>query len=123
MFILFVKDQQKSKSFYESTLDLKPILDVPGMTEFSIGSNILLGLMPEDGIVRILDNKVENVDSSKAIARCELYLSVDNPDEYYDRAIKAGGQGISKGTARNWGDYTAYCSDFDGNIIAFAKKL
>jgi len=35
-FILFVKDQEKSTSFYKSVLDLEPVLNVPGMTEFEL---------------------------------------------------------------------------------------
>jgi uncharacterized glyoxalase superfamily protein PhnB len=49
-------------------------------------------------------------------------INVDDPDEYYLRAITAGGTGISKTELRNWGDYVAYCSDVDGHILAFAKK-
>ena len=36
-FILYVSDQKHSAAFYSTVLGKDPILDVPGMTEFSIG--------------------------------------------------------------------------------------
>ena len=56
-FILYVSDQGKSKKFYQKTLQLKPVLDVPGMTEFKLSTNTKLGLMPETGIAKIIDGK------------------------------------------------------------------
>lgn len=122
MFILYVKDQEESKVFYENLFGYKPTLNVPGMTEFSLANNVVLGLMPEDGIVRILKNKIHNPKEANGIARSEIYLYVDAPDEYYSKAINAGGTGISKTELRNWGDHVAYCYDIDGHILAFAKK-
>ena len=121
MIILYVKNQEHSNLFYEKLFGFKPVLDVPGMTEFYLANNVLLGLMPEDGIVRILENKIQNPKEANGVPRSEIYLFVDNPDEYYSRAISAGGVGISKTELRNWGDYVAYCSDIDGHILAFAN--
>ncbi len=56
-FILYVADQKKSTAFYSFVLNLKPSLDVPGMTEFMLGTNCKLGLMPENGIAKILVDK------------------------------------------------------------------
>lgn len=122
MFILYVKNQEKSKLFYESLLGISPALDVPGMTEFKLADNVTLGIMPGDGIVRILDNQVKNPNDIAGFPRCEVYIFVDDPDSYYKKAVESGGTGISEGERRNWGDYVSYCSDFDGNIIAFAKR-
>lgn len=120
--IFYVKNQEESKIFYEKLLGNKPSLDVPGMTEFHLVNNVVLGLMPEEGIVRILDNKIPNPKEANGVPRSEIYLFVDKPDEYYIRAVEAGGTGISKTELRNWGDHVAYCSDIDGHILAFAKK-
>jgi len=122
MIIFYVKDQEKSKEFYKNLLGYEPTLDVVGMTEFHIVNNVLLGLMPEEGIMRILENKIPNPKDANGVPRSEIYIFVDDPDEYYIRAITAGGTGISKTELRNWGDYVAYCSDVDGHILAFAKR-
>ena len=122
MFIIYVKNQEKSKTFYGELLGYKPVLDVTGMTEFKLADNVTLGIMPEEGIVRILENKIQHPKNANGIPRSELYLFVDDPDEYYSKLIKAGGVGISKTELRSWGDYVSYGSDIDGHIIAFAKK-
>lgn len=123
MFVIYVKDQEKSKVFYEKVLGCKPTLHVPGMTEFQLLDNVSLGIMPEDGIVRILENKISNPKNANGVPRSEIYLFVNEPDEYYSKLVEAGGIGISETKLRNWGDYVAYGSDIDGHILAFAKKL
>jgi predicted enzyme related to lactoylglutathione lyase len=123
MFIIYVNNQGKSKLFYEKLLGYKPKLDVPGMTEFQLSDNVSLGIMPEEGIMRILENKIPNPAHANGVPRSEIYLYVDDSDEYYLRLVDAGGTGISKTELRNWGDYVAYGSDIDGNILAFAKKV
>ncbi|MBU5675851.1 VOC family protein [Alkaliphilus sp. MSJ-5] len=122
MFIIYVENQEISKLFYQELLGIDPILDVPGMTEFQLSQNVTLGIMPAEGIVRVLENKIPNPQNGKGIPRCEIYLFVEDPDDFYYRLIKAGGIGISKTELRSWGHYVSYGSDIDGHIIAFAKK-
>lgn len=118
---MYVADQKKSKEFYSKVLRQKPVLDVPGMTEFMLSENFKLGLMPEKGIAKILTPHVPDPETGNGIPRCELYLIVDNPDEVLLSAVKIGAKEISKSQIRDWGDEVAYCSDPDGHIIAFAK--
>ena len=120
--IIYVQDQEKSKQFYEQLLGLKPYLDVPGMTEFQLNINSTLGIMPEDGIVRLLDGKIQNPKEARGIPRSEIYIYVNDPDTYLRNLVVLGGMEISKGEIRNWGDYVAYGSDIDGHIIAFARR-
>lgn len=87
-FILYVQDQAASTAFYENVLAVKPTLLVPGMTEFSIGENTVLGLMPEHGIARLLGLKME--ESLGAFPKGELYLQVNDPEAYHRRALAAG---------------------------------
>lgn len=119
--ILYVADQNKSKDFYKAILQKIPDLDVPGMTEFILGDNLKLGLMPENGIAKILLDKTIHPNAGNGIPRCELYLLVDNIKEVFEIAIKLGAKEISEIKERDWGDTVGYVSDFDGNIIAFAK--
>ena len=39
MFILYIANQTKSKTFYQEVLQIEPSLDVPGMTEFKLENN------------------------------------------------------------------------------------
>lgn len=121
MIILYISDQERSKTFYETVLQTKPVLHVPGMTEFLLTDDFKLGLMPESGIVKILLDKTPHPTLGNGIPRCELYLFVENPAEALERAVKAGAKEISKAESRDWGDTVAYCADSDGHIIAFAK--
>lgn len=123
MIILYVASQAQSTEFYKKIFCSEPVLDVPGMTEFEIpGSNMLLGLMPENGIAKILGNKTEHPGKGNGIPRCEFYLFVENPDKMQEIAIEAGATGVSKGEKRSWGDYVSYVMDKDGNILAFARR-
>ncbi len=121
-FILYVKDQRASSLFYSNLLQLTPSLDVPGMTEFTLTETVKLGLMPEEGIAKIIANKLPHPHKGNGIPRCELYLKVKNPAAYIQRGLSLGGKEISKLQNRDWGDIAGYLSDLDGHIIAFAKK-
>ena len=121
MIILYVSDQERSKNFYEAILQEKPILHVPGMTEFKLRENFLLGLMPEKGISKIICPVMPNPEAANGIPRCELYLFVENPEDSFARAIEAGAKSIAGAKQMDWGDTVAYCADPDGHIIAFAK--
>ena len=120
-FILYVANQNKSKEFYQELLKITPDLDVPGMTEFELTDGVKLGLMPENGIAKILTDKVPHPKDGNGIPRCELYLKVENAEVYIRRGIQLGGKEISRLTKRDWGDKVGYISDLDGHIIAFAE--
>jgi catechol 2,3-dioxygenase-like lactoylglutathione lyase family enzyme len=123
LFILYVADQARSKEFYQTVLSITPSLDVPGMTEFDLGGSCKLGLMPEKGIAKILGPSLPDPAAGRGIPRCELYLTVDDPQKYCDRALACGARLVSPLAPRNWGDQAVYLSDPDGHIIAFARKL
>jgi uncharacterized protein len=53
-FILYVRDQERARAFYEAALGVAPRLHAPGMTEFALAGGAVLGLMPEAGIRRLL---------------------------------------------------------------------
>ncbi len=121
-FILYVADQNKSKLFYEEVLQLAPSLNVPGMTEFTIDSNVKIGLMPENGIAKILAEKTSHPAEGNGIPRCEIYFKIKNSKLYYERALKAGAKLVSETALRNWGDTVSYVADCDGHILAFAEN-
>jgi uncharacterized glyoxalase superfamily protein PhnB len=120
-FILYVRDQSASKEFYREVLSSEPILDVPGMTEFSLSENCTLGLMPEDGIAKIIAPRLPHPKTGRGIPRSELYLQVENPELLMIKAIHAGALEVSMVSKRDWGDKVGYVADPDGHIIAFAS--
>lgn len=120
--IIYVENQKKSRDFYTALFEKAPTLDVDGMTEIPLSESTFLGLLPGNGIVEILEGNIDNPNQNTAYPRCELYLYVDSPETYYEKAIALGARGISSAKWRNWGDFTSYVTDFDGNIIAFGKR-
>ncbi|MBV2196028.1 MAG: lactoylglutathione lyase [Flavobacterium sp.] len=121
-FILYVSNQEKSRDFYQILLQQKPSLDVSGMTEFTLNDFVKIGLMPNDGIAKVITPKLPHPTSGIGIPRCELYLQVDNIETIFEEAKQAGSTEISPITLRDWGDYVGYISDFDGHVIALATK-
>jgi lactoylglutathione lyase len=121
-FIIYVADQDKSMIFYSKILEIKPSLHVQGMTEFRIAENCTLGIMPENGIAKILGEKTPHPSKGNGIPRAEIYLPTGNLHEKLKLCIAAGATLISGIEKRNWGDTAFYVSDYDGHIVAFASK-
>lgn len=121
--ILYVKDQARSAEFYSRVLDCAPSLNVPGMTEFILSDNTVLGLMPEAGIKRLLGEKLPDPARAAGIPRVEIYLHVTNPLAYHRRALEAGATELSELQDREWGDRAAYSLDPDSHVLAFAEKV
>lgn len=119
--ILYVGDQSAARDFYASVLDMRPVLDVPGMTEFAVLPGITLGLMPEHGIASLITPPLPHPADGSGIPRCELYLRVDDADAAYERALRAGATAVSSPALRDWGERVGYLGDPDGHVVAFAQ--
>ncbi len=122
-FILYVNDQLRSTSFYSTLLGLEPTLNVPGMTEFELPGGSVLGLMPENGIAKIISGRLPHPSTANGTPRCELYLVVTDLTAAYERAILAGARLIDGTKDRDWGHRAAYFADPDGHIIALAYQI
>ncbi len=121
LFIYFVSDQKRSSDFYSSVLEKSPILDVPGMTQFQLNENTLLGLMPRENIKKILGEEHFTGNEKDTQPKNEIYFYVKDLERKLFLLKEAKGEIISSPQLRNWGDVAAYCKDPDGNIIAFAE--
>ncbi len=119
--IIYVSDQKRSMSLFKNILKKEPVLDVPGMTEFFLNENTILGIMPEKGIKTLLGDCIEFPKNRKLI-RSEIYIHVENPEKELNDAINAGARLLDQVKERNWDASVGYCVDYDGNIVAFAKN-
>lgn len=122
-FILYCADQKKSTDFYRILLEKEPVLEVPGMTEFELSPTLKLGLMPENGIAKIIESKTQHPANGNGIPRCEIYLVVEDLQPYYKRATELNALLVDDPNVRDWGHKVCYFSDPDGHIIAFAEEL
>ena len=121
--ILYVESQERATSFYSNVLDRSPDLNVPGMTEFRLSNDVVLGLMPVAGIKRLLGSVLPDPHGAAGIPRAEIYLTVDRAGDYHQRAMKAGARELSPLSLRDWGDRAAYSLDPDGHVLVFAETL
>ncbi|MCA9655715.1 MAG: VOC family protein [Myxococcales bacterium] len=120
--ILYVEDQERAKRFYATVLGVEPTLDVPGMTELPLAGGVSLGLMPSDGIARILGDALPHPSRGHGIPRCELYLRVPDAQASLERALAAGARAVDERRERSWGERVAYAVDPDGHVVAFADR-
>jgi len=118
-FILFVADQAAATAFYSEVLAAVPRLNVPGMTEYDLGADAVLGLMPEAGIRRLLP-ELPDPASVRSAPRGELYLLVDDPEAHLARLVAAGGRHLDDVAPRDWGHRAGYGLDLDGHLVVFA---
>ena len=119
--ILYVEDQERSARFYAQTLGVGPTLDVPGMTEFEIGPDAVLGIMPAAGIVRLLGDTIRDPREAAGVPRAEVYLVTSDAAAMFARALAAGGRELSPIALRDWGHRAGYVADPDGTVVAFAE--
>lgn len=122
LFILYVRSQTTSRDFYRALLDAEPVLDVPGMTEFDLGS-CKLGLMPADGIARIITPALPHPAIGNGVPRCELYLLLNDLNAVLERATKAGAPMVAPAKDQDWGHRVVYFADPDGHVIALARPI
>jgi uncharacterized protein len=94
-FILYVRNQAHSTAFYAQVLGVEPELNVPGMTEFRLSAETILGLMPSAGIERLLGGELGNASPAPGAARGELYFVVDDAQSHHRRAVGAGARELS----------------------------
>lgn len=118
--ILYVRDQTASTAFYRAILGSEPSLDVPGMTEFRLSESTVLGLMPEQGIVRLLGASIVDPATASGVPRAELYLVRDDAEALHARALANGARALDAMRARDWGHRVGYVADPDGHVLAFA---
>lgn len=121
--ILYVADQKKSTDFYSFVLGMTPTLDVPGMTEFKLSDKHILGLMPENGIKRLLGDKLPDPSQANGVLRAEVYFRVEDPELFFQRAMERGTKELSSIQPRDWGDRSGYVLDLDGHVLVFAASL
>jgi uncharacterized protein len=119
--IFYVHDQDRSTTFYTAVLQQAPRLYVPGMTEYQLTPQSVLGLMPAAGIINLLGPALPDPRSAAGIPRAELYLVVEEAAPYHQRAVQHGAKELSGLALRAWGDRVAYSLDLDGHVLAFAE--
>ncbi|MFA7330743.1 MAG: VOC family protein [Candidatus Delongbacteria bacterium] len=118
--IFYVPDQEAARRFYGALLEREPDLHVPGMSEFALPGGLTLGLMPEAGIRRLLPALAKLAPAPAGPARAELYLRVEDPAAWLERALGLGARLLDPLRPRDWGERAGYVLDPWGHVLAFA---
>ena len=121
-FIIYVKDLEKTKLFYELLFNIKPVLDVPGMCEFKLPDGSALGIMPNSSLEKLFGKDFEEQKNRKALPQTEFYFLVEDALTLHNRAIQLGASEIREFSEMDWGNKVAYSINHDGHILAFAEK-
>lgn len=122
-FIFYVSDQRRSADFYKKVLEIEPILDVAGITEFELRDGTILAVMPVEGAARLIGAEHFDESGLGRSPKAELYLVVDDPAGFHRRALDLGSPELSPMQLRTWGHRAAYSMDPDGHVLAFAEKV
>jgi hypothetical protein len=79
-----------------AVLDRQPVLDEPGMTEFTLGNQVVLGPTPEAVIGTLLGPALPDPGAARGIPRAEVYFVVENPVGCHAKALAAGATELSQ---------------------------
>jgi hypothetical protein len=115
--ILYVQDERERATVYPGALAPAPSFHAPGMTEFQLTEDWVLGLMPVAAVRRLLDERLPNPSRAAAVPRARLHLPGDGPATHQHRAVAAGAVELSGLHERNWGDMGACPLDLDGHLV------
>ena len=99
-----VSDVRRSIEFYEAVLGLEADETVPTRVYFHCGGFIVALVQGEGSVPHLPDN---------------LYVSTDELDAVYDRAVTAGAEVTSGIEVRPWNERSFYCLDPDRNPLCF----
>ena len=65
-------------------------------------------------------DQARSAAGAHGIPRAELYLLVQEPCDFHQRAVASGSTELSPLLTRDWGHSVAYSLDPDGHVLAFA---
>ena len=85
--------------------------------------NCKLGLMPEDGIARIITPALPHSGTGTGVPRCELYLLEDGISAMAERAKNAAAPVAAPAQVQDRDHRVAYFADPDRHVIALAQPL
>jgi len=101
-------DHPASRAFYEHVLGMAADDTVPSRLYFHCG----------DVILALIDWSVEGRGDVRPLPG-DLYLSTNELDAVYERAVAAGATVVSGIETRPWHERSFYCLDPDGHQLCF----
>src|SRR3990172_10095960 len=116
--ILYVKDVEKTISFYEKVFDFKRKFIAPGNEygELLTGVTTLSFAAVSLAKTNLSAGFIESTINGKPFG-IEIGFTTEKVEQIYDNAIKAGAIAVEKAKTKPWGQLVAYVKDLDGFLI------
>lgn len=122
--ILYVKDVERSISFYEKAFGFKRKFIAPGNEygELLTGETTLSFAAVSLAKTNLSAGFIES-DSSEKPFGIEIGFTTEKVEEVFNVAIKAGAVPVEKLKTKPWGQVVAYVKDPDGFLIEICTPM
>jgi len=119
--ILYVKDVQKSVTFYEKAFDLKKKFITP---EGDYGEILSGGTTIAFATIELANANLKNGFQVMAPEDgIELGFTTENPKELMEKVISAGGSIYEPLAKKPWGQEVGYVRDIDGFLLEVCTPM
>jgi lactoylglutathione lyase len=122
--ILYVKDVERSLTFYEKAFGFKKEMITPGHEygELRSGSTVLSFATFQQAKTNLPDGFIESSVTGKPFG-IELGFTTTDVAKTLDKAIKAGAVVVEKPKIKPWGQTVCYIKDPDGFLIELCTPM
>jgi predicted enzyme related to lactoylglutathione lyase len=116
--VIFVKDMQASRRFYEDLLEQKPKLDMDGYVGYESSLYLWGEAYAYQAIFQLPSETI-----TRGPARFEIFLDSDELEYHWQRLNAAGVKVIHPIMEMPWGQQVLRVYDPDGNIVEVGEPL
>jgi uncharacterized glyoxalase superfamily protein PhnB len=115
--VLFVSSIERSVEFYQEKLGFELGFAMTGDGGRMLHASVV------SGTVKIMLGESESPAARPLGGGAELYIYVDDVDQYYERVRLAGTELTHDIEDQFWGDRTFTVTDSDGYVLTFAQTV
>lgn len=119
--VLFVRDAQKSKTFYADLLEMTIVAGFGGMNIIFKEGFALWQIMEQNIIPQTLGS--ENIYNAKATSRFELVFETEMLDAIYKKLKDNNVQFLHEINTEIWGQRTIRFYDYDGHLVEVGEAM
>lgn len=115
--ILYVPDVEKSAAFYERAFGCTVAMRTPGGGFVQLSGSVPLAFCEENFAQQALPTPIRKARRAESPAACEVLFVVADVPAAFERAVKAGGDGVVPPVTKPWGQVVSYVRYLDGALV------